>query len=277
MRARNIKPDFFLDEDLATLPFEARILFAGLWCCADREGRLEDRPLRIRAAVFPYDNLDVDALLNALCKSGQLVRYQVNGQKCIQIKGFKKHQNPHHTEKDSILPEFNGEVTVNEPSSDGDAPPRNGSNPPDSGFLIDDPRYLITDPPISAPSRRPRAQSPGDGFEEFYSAYPRKKARAAAFKAWAKLSPDEELRGKILSALKWQVDTPDWKRDNGDYIPYPATYLNNRRWEDERDNPKQQRPVQQEDDVAITLRLLREGRAAALADEAAAKAAAGAQ
>ncbi len=73
-----------------------------------------------------------------------------------------------------------------------------------------------------------------DGFSEFYAAYPRKTARAAAEKAWKKLAPDNELRLVIMSALKWQAALPDWTKDGGQYAPYPATYLNNRRWEDER-------------------------------------------
>ena len=60
-RARNIKPSFFTNEDLVELPFEDRLLFIGLWTLADREGRLEDRPKRIKMAVFPADNVDVDA------------------------------------------------------------------------------------------------------------------------------------------------------------------------------------------------------------------------
>ena len=47
-RARNIKPGFFLNEELGVLPPLVRILFAGLWCIADRDGRLEDRPKRIK-------------------------------------------------------------------------------------------------------------------------------------------------------------------------------------------------------------------------------------
>ena len=65
MRARNLKPGFFKNEDLAELPFEGRLLFAGLWCLADREGRLEDRPKRIKAEIFAFDSVDVDKLLSS--------------------------------------------------------------------------------------------------------------------------------------------------------------------------------------------------------------------
>ena len=55
MRARNIKPGFFKNDTLAELEFAARLLFIGLWGLADRAGRLEDRPKKIKAEVFPYD------------------------------------------------------------------------------------------------------------------------------------------------------------------------------------------------------------------------------
>lgn len=105
MRARNIKPDFFRDYDLCTLDIYARVLFAGLWCLADREGRMEDCPPRIRADVFPYDNTDVEKLLESLAERGFIVRYTVEGdpRHYIQIKNFLKHQNPHKNEKPSEI------------------------------------------------------------------------------------------------------------------------------------------------------------------------------
>ena len=60
-RSRNIKPGFFKNELLAELPFEYRILLQGLWCQADRDGLLEARPKRLKAEIFPYDDVDVDA------------------------------------------------------------------------------------------------------------------------------------------------------------------------------------------------------------------------
>ena len=62
-RARNIKPSFFTNEDLVELSFETRLLFIGLWTLADRAGRLEDRPKRIKMAVFPADSVDVERSL----------------------------------------------------------------------------------------------------------------------------------------------------------------------------------------------------------------------
>lgn len=103
-RARNIKPSFFTNEDLVELPFEDRLLFIGLWTLADREGRLEDRPKRIKMAVFPADSVDVDASLDRLAKSGFIARYEARGIACIQVLNFAKHQNPHVREAASELP-----------------------------------------------------------------------------------------------------------------------------------------------------------------------------
>ena len=105
-RARNIKPSFFTNEDLVELPLEDRLLFIGLWTLADREGRLEDRPKRIKMAVFPADNVDVDASLARLAKSGFIARYEARGIACIQVLNFAKHQNPHVREAASDLPSF---------------------------------------------------------------------------------------------------------------------------------------------------------------------------
>ena len=71
------------------------------------------------------------------------------------------------------------------------------------------------------------------GFGRFWSAYPKKTAKKDAFKAWAKLKPDEDLTEKILSALEKHKKSDQWLKDNGQFIPYPATWLNGRRWEDE--------------------------------------------
>ena len=70
-------------------------------------------------------------------------------------------------------------------------------------------------------------------FEKFYQAYPKKKARPDAEKAWKKINPDEDLLNKMLISIEKSKNSDDWVRDDGKYIPFPATWLNKRRWEDE--------------------------------------------
>lgn len=103
-RARNIKPAFFKNEDLAELSFASRLLFIGLWTLADREGRLEDRHKRIRMEIFPGDDVNVDKALQDLHDKRFIVRYVVDGQRYISIPTFLKHQNPHHREPASTIP-----------------------------------------------------------------------------------------------------------------------------------------------------------------------------
>ena len=123
MRARNIKPGFFRDADLLELPLEARYLFMGLWCMADRDGKLEDKPKQIKIEVFG-ERLKVDCskLLKMLTERQLIFRYGMNGENYIHIKNFLKHQSPHHTEAKSKFPDppvSHGELTV----SHGEYPP----------------------------------------------------------------------------------------------------------------------------------------------------------
>ena len=71
------------------------------------------------------------------------------------------------------------------------------------------------------------------GFDEFWSAYPNRQAKQAAQKAFAKLSPDSVLLEVMLASIaKWRR-SESWSKDGGRFIPYPATWLNQRRWEDD--------------------------------------------
>ncbi|MGL4667545.1 MAG: hypothetical protein ACRCWR_06415 [Saezia sp.] len=123
-RARNIKPAFFMNEALVELPFETRLLFIGLWMLADREGRLEDRPKRIKMALFPADNINIEECLVELEARGLIDRYEVLGLKVIFVCNFKKHQSPHHTEKASELPDEHGKYVWE--SLEGDSPLNHG-------------------------------------------------------------------------------------------------------------------------------------------------------
>ena len=72
-----------------------------------------------------------------------------------------------------------------------------------------------------------------DDFDQFWAVYSKKKGKQAAIKIWEKLKPDSVLFEKIMSALKAQVVSDDWQKENGKYIPHPSKWLNERRWEDE--------------------------------------------
>jgi len=95
---------------------------------------------------------------------------------------------------------------------------------------------------INIPSISPKGESEDknnskttlmERFETFYKAYPKHKSRGTAEKAWRTLKPTDELLAKIMKALETAKKSSDWTKDNGQYIPYPATWLRAKGWEDE--------------------------------------------
>lgn len=75
------------------------------------------------------------------------------------------------------------------------------------------------------------------GFDQFWSAYPKKKAKADAERAFTKINPNEHLLGEILAAVQRATTSEDWRKSGGQFIPHPATWLNDQRWLDEADTP----------------------------------------
>lgn len=129
MRARNIKPGIYKNEQLVECSFPARWLFPGLWCLADCEGRLENRPRRIKMEIFPGDNVDIEALLQELEAQGLILLYGAEPtsgrQPYIWIPKFTKHQTPHINERKSGSkipphPDDQGTSSLTEPEQESD-------------------------------------------------------------------------------------------------------------------------------------------------------------
>lgn len=110
-RARNIKPSFFTNEQLADNDPLGRLLFIGLWTLADYNGNLECKPRTIKVQVLPWDDCDIKQLMINLDKSG-LIRFYSDSEKLyINIPNFTKHQSPHKNEREkpSEIPEYNSD------------------------------------------------------------------------------------------------------------------------------------------------------------------------
>lgn len=120
MRTRDLKPGFFRDLELTELPHVTRLLFAGLWCCADRRGRLQDIPKLIKSDIFPYENVPVEKHLKLLADHAFIKRYEEDGKKCIWIVRFKAHQKPHPNEAESVLPAHPEDPDGGTPTSSSD-------------------------------------------------------------------------------------------------------------------------------------------------------------
>ena len=109
-------------------------------------------------------------------------------------------------------------------------PPPSGGGDGDLNSQSDEqkPEMATTQP--KADERRNRTMTP---FENFWTAYPRKRNKGQAEKAWRQLKPGEQLVVKILQGIERAKTSADWQKDCGQFIPYPATWLRAKGWEDE--------------------------------------------
>jgi hypothetical protein len=220
-RARNIKPGFFTNEELVELPFSTRLLFIGLWTEADRAGRMEDKPKRIKMKLFPADDLDVDTALQQLHDKGFLLRYEANGERYIQILAFDKHQNPHKDERKSEIPAPNLHRATSVQQQE-----LNSTNPADSP--IPDSLPLIPDSSINpSPARKKPAPIEDENFIEAYSLYPSRpgSSKATALKAWkARIASGVDPEA-IIAGVKRYAAYVRAAGTEPNFIKMPATFF----------------------------------------------------
>ena len=132
MRIRTIKPEFFTHEGLWELEQESglpiRISFAGLWCCADREGRFKWEPRRLGVQILPYDGIDFSRVLHALTTRAFVLHYRVNDTCFGCIPSFLKHQVINNRESESIIPSMDsGELVGVDKEQLGHVPHASGT------------------------------------------------------------------------------------------------------------------------------------------------------
>ena len=164
-RARNIKPGFFQNEELAELEPIDRLAFIALWTVCDYKGCLEYRPKRLKIQLLPYDDIDIEKTVVRLEKAGFVQVYKIDNESFIKIINFEKHQNPHKNER---------EAGSDIPDIDGTKSDIIGTTRADSLLLIPDSLLLI----------------PEDGFNEFWNIFPRKTKKEDARKAWKQNKPN---------------------------------------------------------------------------------------
>lgn len=232
-----MKPSMFKNELLATSDPIYAWVFQGLWCIADREGRMEDRPRRIHLEVNAgraYES--TEAALTWLSDNGFILRYEHGNSRYIQVVNFGKHQNPHIREPQSSIPAPDKHC-----ASTVQAPDEHQSGPALSPFPLPDSPSLI--PPSSSSKTRKSIARAEDSetidsgpFARFWSAYPKKRARKTASEVWKRKRLDDRLAELLADVEERQRSDRRWLEG---YIPDPTTYLNQERWTDEREPPKE--------------------------------------
>lgn len=227
-RARNIKPGIFKNEILGSADPIYTLLFQGLWTLADREGRLEDRPLRIKGELFPYrDGIDVDDALGWLHDNGFIIRYQAEGGRYVAVLNFLKHQKPHkHEQKSDIPAPTHGKShgrRVRATTANGCRAPdhvpattANGCSRPASSLIASslNPESLLLD---SLSSPEPASPDPG-GHDEPDPSVMEFPCKGTGQKVWhlraSKVSeyrgsfPGVDLDAELRKARQWLLDRP---------------------------------------------------------------------
>ena len=219
-RIRYLKPEFFTDEDLSELPFEARLLYAGLWCHADKAGRQEDRPKYLKAMIFPYDKIDIDKLLSLLCQKPFINRYETDGKRFIEIPSWDRHQKPHHTEKESQIPP---------------APPLTEKGMEKGMENQLNPSTELRNGCLTVKKRISNKFNYSEEFLSFYSFYPKKADKDDAWVAWQKRNGNRPPLENLLNAISKQTE---WRKSakQGEFRPEwknPATWISKGSWADE--------------------------------------------
>jgi hypothetical protein len=167
-RTRQIRPGFFTNEALCSLPPTARLLFAGLWTIADREGRLLDSPSRIKAQLFPHSTVTIPSLLNDLAKTGFILRYAFSETSYIQIIHWHRHQRPHPREDASQIPPPEGYMDDSQvnprgyPQGEPELTPGYSHNPSSSSSSSFPSSSFNS---LREKTPNPSADAPGDGGE----------------------------------------------------------------------------------------------------------------
>lgn len=201
----------------------AKLLYLGLITLADDEGRLNGNPAYLRGQVFPYEeSLSVQKVkdfIDEIVEQKLIVLYEVEGTEYIKHPNWTRYQK---LRKDrfatSELPNDNQTATKRQPND-------NHKTTKDS--IV---KHSLGKDSISIP---PTPQGGDEHFASFWKEYPKKVSKVVAQRAFIRLNPSKLLLDKILEDVRQRKESEEWQKQNGEFILNPATYLNQRRWEDE--------------------------------------------
>ena len=200
----------------SSLPTYERFVALALADCADDSGRCWPSVETI-AAKCGMSERGVRNCLRSLEGMGVLTSEQRPGRSTVYVLTYPGTRCPpeHGAPRNTVPPPRNDVPPTPEPGAGGAEPgaPRTIKN------------HKLT-------NNEPKEPSPDGRFGMFWDAYPKKVAKAAAEKAWAKLCPDQPLFDQIMSGLAAATQSESWNKDGGQFIPHAATWLNGKRWTD---------------------------------------------
>lgn len=266
-RQRTIHPVIWSSEDFTSLDHAGRLLFIALFSLADDEGRGKAAPPLLAGTVFPGESRDVTSLLALMAGRGMVILYTADGYSYYQLTGWKKYQRPERPlpsripapprHKLSVSPHRRAHRALTDGLTEASPTGSPSGSPGPVVEVIDSPAVAVftlrpsdseaqikplplspLPPALPLPARTARRRpwpvefAPWSvGFARFWDAYPRKASKGDAEKAWLTLHPTPEQLDVLLDAIEDQRQWPDWIRDGGKFIPYPASWLRAKGWE----------------------------------------------
>lgn len=220
-RIRTIKPEFFTSEDIVKLTPLARLLYIAVWCESDKEGRLVWKPLTFKLRYFPGDDCQIQDMCAELVDGGLVKLY---GEGFAVVPSFKAHQHINPRESESQLPEpiaivtRKARVTTRQPRDSDAQGGREGKGK-------------------EGDTRDTSRSEDLPGFADFWKTWPdtdRKQAKGRCLEAWKKANAERDA-AVILAHVQSLKLSASWLKNNGEFVPAPLVYLNQRRWEGAND------------------------------------------
>ena len=247
MPNRIIYESICTSDNIDALTWFDEVFFTRLIVNADDFGRMDGRPAILKARLFPLKTVqleDVESALQHLEEQNLIQRYKVNGKPYLQLNTWDDHQRIRAKISKYPGPE---EANTDDGHLSADCVHLSascGHLSADCGQAQTNDSRLRTSAPViqseSNPNPNPnptRARARGEvmqkRFDEFWRNYPKHEGKGAALKAWNKINPSAELLSKMLQTIEKYKKTDQWNKDGGQYIPLPATWLNQGRWDDD--------------------------------------------
>lgn len=228
MPNRILKESICTSESLRGLTAEEERFFYRLLVACDDFGRFDARLAVLRARCFPLllaeiSEAKVARWLEGLVRAELVRTYVIDGHPYLEVVAWDKHQQVRAKRSKFPAPDR----ICNQVQADADNSPRIRNPNPDP----DPKRESESEARSESTARAVVPLRVDDGFGAFWAAYPVKKDKQAAERAWRKLGPDPPLQARMLEAIRTlaALDS-DWRRG---FVPHPTTFVNGRRWEDE--------------------------------------------
>ena len=229
MPNRILRDGIITSERVNALSPEAEVFYRRLHSVVDDFGRYTGHVALLRAALYPLqlDRMQETTIKRHLaeCVKARLINaYSIKGKQFVEVLDFRQQVRA----KDSKYPQ--------PPDRCSDDAEQMHSKCSDDAHLDGDGDGDGDDTSSSPFGDRVEvvqtAEKHREAFAAFWQLYPKRIGKLPAEKAWQKHGCTALLI-QIMAALRQQKDSPDWRKDSGQFVPHPATWLNQHRWEDE--------------------------------------------